>query len=82
MTLFHKKIIVMKSREVKTGCNPAESSEEGYASKRAVLPMMSQDSSVGLLAERPGFDSQWGQGTFFYSITGVDKYRVPGHHGA
>jgi hypothetical protein len=25
---------------VKTGCNLAESSEEGYDSKRAVLPMM------------------------------------------
>jgi hypothetical protein len=25
---------------VKTGCNLAESSKEGYGSKRAILPMM------------------------------------------
>jgi hypothetical protein len=31
---------VPKSKEVKTGCNLAESSKEGYGSKRAVLPMM------------------------------------------
>jgi hypothetical protein len=32
--------IVAKSKEMKTGCNLAESSKEGYGSKRAVLPMM------------------------------------------
>jgi hypothetical protein len=30
----------MKSEEVKTGYNLAESSKEGYGSKRAVLPMI------------------------------------------
>jgi hypothetical protein len=30
----------MKSKEVKTGCNLAESSKEGYGSKRAVLLMI------------------------------------------
>jgi hypothetical protein len=36
-----KKIIVAKSKEVKPdGTNLTESSNEGYASKRAVLPMM------------------------------------------
>jgi hypothetical protein len=30
----------VKSEEVKTGCNLAESSEEGYDSKTAILPMM------------------------------------------
>jgi hypothetical protein len=39
-TLPCKQIIVAKSKEVKTGCNLAESSKEGYGSKRAVLPMM------------------------------------------
>jgi hypothetical protein len=38
MTLLCKKIIVAKSKEVKTGSNVAEFSE-GYNSKRAVLPM-------------------------------------------
>jgi hypothetical protein len=36
-----------KFKEVKTGCNLAESSKEGYGSKRAVLPMMMN--SVGNL---------------------------------
>jgi hypothetical protein len=39
MILLCKKIVA-KSREVKTGFNPTESSKEGYGSKRAVLPMM------------------------------------------
>jgi hypothetical protein len=39
-TLLCKKIIVTKSKEVKTGCNRAESSTEGCGSKRTVLPMM------------------------------------------
>jgi hypothetical protein len=39
-TLFHKEIIVEKSKEVKTGCNLADSSKEGYGPKRVVLPMM------------------------------------------
>jgi hypothetical protein len=30
----------VKSKEVKTGSNLAESSKEGYGSKRDVLPMM------------------------------------------
>jgi hypothetical protein len=30
----------LKSKEVKTGCNLAESSKEGCGSERAVLPMM------------------------------------------
>jgi hypothetical protein len=30
----------VKSKEVKTGCNLAESSMEGYGPKRGVLPMM------------------------------------------
>jgi hypothetical protein len=33
-TLACKKVIVAKSKEVKIGCNLAESSEEGYGSKR------------------------------------------------
>jgi hypothetical protein len=39
-TLLCKKIIVAKSKEVKTGCNLAESSKEDCGSKRPVLPMM------------------------------------------
>jgi hypothetical protein len=39
-TLLCKKIIVAKSKEVKPGCNLAESSKEGYGSKRAVFSMM------------------------------------------
>jgi hypothetical protein len=39
MTLLCKKIIVAKSKEVKTRYSPAESSMEGYGSKRAILPM-------------------------------------------
>jgi hypothetical protein len=35
-----KKNIAAKFKGVKTGSNPAESSKEGYGSKRAVLPMM------------------------------------------
>jgi hypothetical protein len=35
-----KEIIAAKSKEVKTGCNLAESSKEGYGSERAVLLMM------------------------------------------
>jgi hypothetical protein len=38
--LFCKKNIVAKSKDVKIGCDLAESSKEGYGSKRAVLPMM------------------------------------------
>jgi hypothetical protein len=30
----------MKFKEVKTGCNLAEFSKDGYGSKRAVLPVM------------------------------------------
>jgi hypothetical protein len=30
----------VKSKKAKTGCNLAESTKEGYGSKRAVLPMM------------------------------------------
>jgi hypothetical protein len=37
MTLLCKKIVA-KSKEVKTGCNLAESSKEAYGSKRDVLP--------------------------------------------
>jgi hypothetical protein len=37
--LLCKKITVAKSKEVKTGCSLAESSEEGYCSKRTVLQM-------------------------------------------
>jgi hypothetical protein len=36
-TLLCKEIIVAKSKETNTGCNVAESSEEGYSSKRVVL---------------------------------------------
>jgi hypothetical protein len=35
-----KRIIVANSKEMKTGCNLAECSDEGYGSKWAVLPMM------------------------------------------
>jgi hypothetical protein len=38
--LLCKKIIVVKSKEVKAGCNLAESCTEGYGSKRAVFLMM------------------------------------------
>jgi hypothetical protein len=41
MTLFCKiKITVAKSKEVKTGCNLAESSKEGCGSKIPALEMM------------------------------------------
>jgi hypothetical protein len=40
MTLLCKKIIVAKSKEVKSGCNLAEPSKKGYGSKRHVLPTM------------------------------------------
>jgi hypothetical protein len=40
MNLICKQITVAKSKEVKTGSNLAESSKEGYGSKRVVLPMM------------------------------------------
>jgi hypothetical protein len=39
-TLLCKKNIVAKYKKVKTGCNLAESSKEGYGSKRVVLPVM------------------------------------------
>jgi hypothetical protein len=39
-SLLCKKIIVAKSKEVKTGCNLAESCKEGCGSKRDVFPMM------------------------------------------
>jgi hypothetical protein len=39
-TLLCKKYILVKSKEVKTGCNLAESCNEGYGSKGAVLPVM------------------------------------------
>jgi hypothetical protein len=38
--MLFKIITIVKSEEVKTGCNLAASSKEGYGSKRAVLPMM------------------------------------------
>jgi cytochrome b len=39
-TLICNKITVTKSKEVKIGCNLAESSKEGHGSKGAVLLMM------------------------------------------
>jgi hypothetical protein len=39
-TFALKKNIVAKSKEVKTGCNMAQSSKEDCGSKRAVLPML------------------------------------------
>jgi hypothetical protein len=39
-TLLCKQIIATKSKEVKTGCNLAETSKEVYGSKRVVLPML------------------------------------------
>jgi hypothetical protein len=39
-TLLCKKKIVAKSKEVKSGCNLAESSKKGYGSKGAVSPMI------------------------------------------
>jgi hypothetical protein len=38
--LLCKKIIVAKPKEVKTGCNLAESSKEGHGLKMAVLLMI------------------------------------------
>jgi hypothetical protein len=38
--LFCEKNNVAKSKDVKPGCNLAESSKEGYGSERAVLPVM------------------------------------------
>lgn len=38
--MLFKKISIVKCKEVKTGCSLAESSKEGYGSKRVVLPMM------------------------------------------
>jgi hypothetical protein len=35
-----KRIVVLKSKEVKTGSNQAESSKKGYGSKTAVLPVV------------------------------------------
>jgi hypothetical protein len=40
VTLLCKKIIVAKSKEVKTGSNITESSKKGYGSKSAVLMIM------------------------------------------
>jgi hypothetical protein len=40
MTLLCKKIIVSKSKEVKPGCNQAESSNEDCGPKMAVLPII------------------------------------------
>jgi hypothetical protein len=40
MTFLCNKIIVAKSKEFKTGCNLAESSQEGYGSKMTVLPIL------------------------------------------
>jgi hypothetical protein len=42
MSLLCKKNIALKSSEVRTGLNLAESINEGYGSKRAVLPMMTK----------------------------------------
>jgi hypothetical protein len=39
-TLLCKKSIVANSKEVKTGCDLAESSKDGYGSERAVFPMI------------------------------------------
>jgi hypothetical protein len=39
-TLLCKKNTVAKPKEMKTGCNLAESSKEDYGSKRAGLPVM------------------------------------------
>jgi hypothetical protein len=39
-TLLCYKIVVAKSKEVKTGCNLSESNKEGYGSKKAVLPVV------------------------------------------
>jgi hypothetical protein len=44
--MLSKKIIVPKSKEVKTGSILAEFSKEGYGSKRAVLPMVMMMSTV------------------------------------
>jgi hypothetical protein len=48
------KKIVAKSKEVKTGLytNLAESSKEGYSSKRAVLPMMVVMTTMGMVLFR------------------------------
>lgn len=39
-TMLFNIITIMKSEKVKTGCNLAASSKEGYGSKVAVLSMM------------------------------------------
>jgi hypothetical protein len=39
-TFLCKKIIISKSKEVKPGCNMAESAKECYGSERAVLSVM------------------------------------------
>jgi hypothetical protein len=39
-TLLCKKSIVVKSKDVKTGCTLANPSEESYGLKRGILPMM------------------------------------------
>jgi hypothetical protein len=39
-TVLCKKCNVVKSKEVKAGCNLIESYKEGYGSEMAVLPMM------------------------------------------
>jgi hypothetical protein len=38
--LLCERITLAKSKDVKTGCTLADSSKEGYGSKRAVLPVM------------------------------------------
>jgi hypothetical protein len=43
MTLVFKKIIAVKSKEMRTGLNLAKSSKEGYRSRSVVLPMMISD---------------------------------------
>jgi hypothetical protein len=56
MTLLCKEIIVVKSKEVKTGlfktqewANQTDSSKEGYGSKRAALPMMMMTTTMMMM---------------------------------
>jgi hypothetical protein len=62
MILFcKKKIIVVKSKDVKTGSNRAEFSKEDYGSKIVVLPMMTMKycGSGGIASYIPNHGSRW-----------------------
>jgi hypothetical protein len=56
-TLLCEEVIVSKSKEVKTGFNQAESSEEGCSSKRTVLQKISQSYVTDYFLQLHGADA-------------------------